>query len=72
MQIQLAGGNLPNKTICLVSNPIHNLFAWVKLNLLKRRPKNFTKLKEELTAIWEIVNSDILENHWLSMPSADW
>ena len=65
--------NMPNKKIDWPSqspdiNPIENLFAWVKLNLIKRRPKNITQLKEELTALWENINSDFLENYWLSMP----
>ena len=65
--------NMPNKKIDWPSqspdiNPIENLFAWVKLNLIKRRQKNITKLKEELTALWENINSDFLEKYWLSMP----
>ena len=60
--------NMPNKKIDWPSqspdiNLIENLFAWVKLHLIKRRPKNITQLKEELTALRENINSDFLENY---------
>ena len=44
-------------------NPIENLFAWLQQKLIKKGPKSITKLKEELTDLWENINSEFLENY---------
>ena len=64
---------MPNKKIDWPSqspdiNPIENLFAWLKQKLFKKGPKSITKLKEELTDLWENIKSEFLENYWSSMP----
>ena len=49
-------------------NPIENIFAWIKQELVKRRAKNISDLKSQLTEVWESINADFLHNYWSSMP----
>ncbi|KAI6653668.1 hypothetical protein LOD99_11484, partial [Oopsacas minuta] len=49
-------------------NPIKNLFARIKLELIKRNPKNIRNLKLQLLKIWERIDADFLRPYWASMP----
>ena len=47
-------------------NLIENLFAWVKQELIKRRPNTIPDLIRELLSIWENIDT-YLEPYWSSM-----
>ena len=42
-------------------NPIENVSAWLKKELIKRGPVNLNGLKDDLTAIWEGIYEFFLE-----------
>ena len=49
-------------------NPIENLFAWIKLELIKRKPKTKKELIVELTNVWAGIDGFFLHSYWNSMP----
>ena len=47
-------------------NPIENLFAWIKLELIKRKPKTKKELIVELTNVWAGIDGFFLHSYWNS------
>ena len=65
--------NMPQNTLDWPSqspdvNPIENLFAWLKQELIKRSPVTLNALKDDVVARWESIDLFFLEPYWSSMP----
>ena len=65
--------NMPNKLLDWPSqspdlNPIENLFAWMKHQLDRKRPKSIEALKSRIQELWDFLTPKFLEPYWKSMP----
>ena len=49
-------------------NPIENLFAWVKRELIKKGPRTISELKRMLEDTWSGISSEFLQPYCQSMP----
>ena len=48
-------------------SPIENIFGWLKHQLIRRRPRTISDLKDQLLDLWESLSPEFLAPYWKSM-----
>ena len=49
---------------CPNLNPIENLWAWIKMQLNLRSPRNLGQLEKGLNEVWETISIEYLRIYW--------